>query len=85
MFKRILNFLHYWSILLVLPLLGGCKGGGLFSGGDGGGSSFAALSGGGGDGGGASFATIHSPEPASMLLMGAGMMAVAYYKKRMKK
>jgi len=76
-------------MLAVLPLLVGCGGGGglaalglgsLFGlGGDSfssfSGGSLALLSGG-------PIPVLHNPEPASMLLMGSGIAAMAYFKKK---
>ncbi len=74
---------------VVLPFVYGCQGGG------GGGASLlgggaSGLSG-GGSGGGETLAggsggleTIHNPEPASLLLLGGGMMAMAFWKNRIK-
>ena len=91
---RISNFL---LLSILLPLLSGCGGGG---GGGLGGiiSSFLGNSGNGGGGnsdvadllsGGGSgvetLATIHNPEPTTMLLMGGGLAAMAFCKKRFKK
>lgn len=77
-FARAMNFV---SFAILLPVISGCQGGG------GGGLSF--LGGGsGGDsggfvgGGGDSIATIHNPEPATMLLMGSGLAAMAWYKSK---
>ena len=76
---RVINF----AILsIVLPCVYGCiPGAAAFLGNSGGAG---AASGGTllASGGGAAIATIHNPEPATMLLMGAGMMAMAYYKKQ---
>jgi hypothetical protein len=78
MVKNLLSNINYLVIALSYPLLVGCNGGG--SAGIGGASGIA-----GGAGGGSSFATIHNPEPTTMLLMGGGMMAIAMYKKKFKK
>lgn len=75
----------------VLPLLYGCGGGGsgallafLFgSAGIGGGTALLGGGGSGVGGGGTSLATLHSPEPASMLLIGGGLMAMSYVKAKM--
>lgn len=86
--KKFLEKLNTTLLVLTVPLISGCGGGGglslnsLF--GSGGGSE-AASSGGGGSlaslsgvsGGGGDF---HNPEPASMLLMGSGIAAMAYAK-----
>ena len=80
---RIMNF----ALLSLLPILAGCNGGG------GGGSSAGGISGlsslGGGltniptpDSlaavtGGDALATLHNPEPATMLLLGGGIAAMA--------
>jgi hypothetical protein len=100
MMTRILNKINY-GFLFLLPLLTGCNGGSssgvsganslagdittagagvVASAGVGGGAAVA-----GGGGGAAVFATIHNPEPTTMLLVGGGMMAMAMYKKNFKK
>ena len=73
-----------------LSFLGGGSGGGITDAISGGSSDFFASGasgiGGGVDGfvaGGAStIATIHQPEPATMFLLGSGLMAMAAYKKK---
>jgi hypothetical protein len=80
MIKNLLNKINYVVIALAYPLLTGCNGGGGSAGIGGGASGIA-----GGAGGGSSFATIHNPEPTTMLLMGGGMMAIAMYKNKFKK
>jgi len=79
----------YGLLAIVVPMLTGCGSGGsgflglgsLFSGvgsilgGSGGGGS---LLSGGSDG----LASISNPEPATMILMGSGMAAMAYYKNK---
>ena len=89
---RILNFV---LLSFLLPLLSGCGGGG---GGGGVSGAISSLLGSSGDGGsgnsgasallsldGGTTATIHNPEPATMLLMGGGLAAMAFYKRRFKK
>ena len=91
MIVRTLNFL----MVTALPLLSGCNGGGggggavvggLFGASSDGGSTLGGLSDGGagvgGAVGGASLASIHNPEPTTMLLVGGGMMAIAYFRNR---
>ena len=90
--KQYLKSAH-WILIAFLPFLAGCQTGissvfGLlsFPGGSfgdlvlgiGGGGGSSLLSGGGGD----AIAVVHNPEPASMLLMGSGMMAMAYFNKK---
>ena len=90
----------HWILLAFLPFLAGCETGltslfGLvnvndllgFSG-----SDFGFLGGGGGgggsllsSGGGDTIALVHNPEPASMFLLGGGMAAMAYLKRKNKK
>ena len=88
---RLLNFL---LLSVILPLFSGCNGGGgsagstsmvgsLFGASSSGGSTLASSSGPvGTDGGGAALASIHNPEPTTMLLVGGGVMAMAYLRKR---
>ena len=64
-------------------IAGGSSAGGISSGG-----SLLALSGTsgtGGGGGGTEIATISQPEPATMLLLGGGLIAMAFYSKRNRK
>jgi len=75
----------------VMPILTGCQGASGF-GAIGLGSLFAGFGGIGGNGGssalissGGDLATISNPEPASMLLMGSGMAAMAFFKSRKNK
>ena len=82
----------------VLPFVYGCNsggGGGSVSGffGDSGSGSIGSLSSGVGGGAGeiiiqggsaSELAVIHNPEPASMLLLSGGLMAMAYYKNKIK-
>ena len=90
------SWIGYIVLLFVLlPFVYGCQGGG---GGSHGGpaagfngptSSFISDGGssGGGEGGsgGDSIAQIHNPEPATMLLMGSGLMAIGFRRTRRKK
>ena len=82
--SRSLNFL---MLSLMLPVASGCTGGGgsasalgsLF----GASSSGSTLSLSGGElagSGAASLAAIHQPEPATMLLVGGGMIAMGYFR-----
>ena len=81
--------------LALLPVLTGCGGSGglallglgsLFSGGSSistflggsGGTTLALLS----ESSGGGIPTLHNPEPASMILFGTGMAAMAYFKRR---
>ena len=76
---RLVNFV----VLSILPFIYGCVPGsgslGSLFGSGGGGGNIASVA---GDSG--TIATFHNPEPTSMLLMGGGMMAMAYYKNRKK-
>lgn len=73
------------GLVLLLPFVYGCGGGGglaalgsLFLGG-----GLASL--GGGAGLGAQIATISQPEPATMMLMGSGLAAMAFFKSKRNK
>jgi hypothetical protein len=81
MFNKFRNL----TLLALVPLLTGCGGGGaaLL------GSLFSSVASGGGAGSGFSpfgftstIASVHNPEPASLLLMGGGMTALAYFRKK---
>ena len=91
-FLRSMNFV---ILSVMLPFASGCNGGGSGGGTASLGSLFGASSGGatltgggpGGAGAGAgvgadALATIHQPEPTTMLLVGGGMMAMAYFRNR---
>jgi len=94
--KKHLHKINLLILVAVLPMMYGCLGGGgigaltslLFGssaigGGIGGGLGPVLGPGGpGGPGGIIAAGAITNPEPASMLLLGSGMMAMAYYKKR---
>lgn len=73
---------------VVLPFIYGCQGGGGGGSTSGfiGGGSGSSLAGGGSIGGGGGFGgggeEIINPEPASMLLFGSGMMAMALWKRK---
>jgi len=85
---RVLNFL----MLSVVPLASGCNGGGGGGGSASVGGLFSASSDGstfgpggnvgGGLGSGGELASIHHPEPTTMLLVGGGIMALAYFRNR---
>ena len=76
------------AAVLLTPLMTGCGGGAALLGL---GSLFGGLGAGGGIGGagllpgaGAGIASIHNPEPASMLLVGGGIATMAYFKNKIK-
>lgn len=84
------NIVKYALVLLSVPFIAGCGGGGaaflgslfgasgtLLASAAGGAAGAAAAAGGGGLAGGA---TLVQPEPATMFMMGSGMAAVAYFK-----
>jgi hypothetical protein len=83
LYVRLSNFLIF---AVLMPFVYGCN-----SGGEGaqGASSFlgSVAEAGGGSGGltGGEVATIVNPEPASMLLIGGGLVAMAYYKNKNRK
>ena len=88
--KKYLKQINLLILAAVLPFVQGCGAGGgiasltsfLFGGGGGIGSflplGIAAATG----GGGTELAALHNPEPASMLLVGGGMMAMTYFRSR---
>ena len=91
------NYINIRTIIvcLSLPLLAGCGGGGsgllglvgsLFGGPIGGAGLLSLLDSGIGftNDGGAGLAAVHNPEPATMLLLGGGMAAMARLKSRKK-
>ena len=83
------RFVNFAIFSVLLPFVYGCQGGG-----GAGGLSFLGGGGGGGDiigggssfvtssDGGASIATLHHPEPGTMLLLGSGFMAMAFYRNK---
>ena len=82
------KWINYLTMAILLPFVYGCQAGGGLLGGLFGGE----VIGGGGISGitgnsaitGATIAALHNPEPATMLLMGGGVMAMAFYKSRKK-
>jgi len=81
--------------LAVLPFITGCQGqilslasaaGSLFADGGGGGGGGPIIPPPGGDGGGGGIVgnVGHNPEPATMLLLGGGIIAMAYFKSKKK-
>ena len=83
------NFKHLKliALALALPFIYGCGGGassllGFLFGSGGSIGDIVLLVGGGGGGGGGGLAGLHSPEPASMLLLGSGLMAMSYFKSK---
>jgi len=83
--KSRIELIKKYGFLALLPLLAGCAGGGSAA------FGLGSLFGGGGGGGGIpdiisgeAIATIYQPEPASMLLMGSGLAAMAYFKNKKK-
>ncbi|MCA9408111.1 MAG: PEP-CTERM sorting domain-containing protein [Candidatus Omnitrophica bacterium] len=89
MVKKIKDYAYNAMLIALVPLLTGCNGGGGGST-SGLGGLFASFGGGDGSGGpgvlgsAGDLASINNPEPASLLLMGSGMAALAYYKNRKK-
>ena len=89
MLKRVDVLINNICLLLTLPLLSGCLGGGitslglgsLFGIGGGSAGELAFL----GDHSAVQIAQIHNPEPATMVLMGYGLAALTYYRKATKK
>jgi len=91
MVKKSSKYLKFFGLAVALPFIYGCGSGSssligfLFGGGGGAGIGDIALLGSGGGtglGGGAGLAGLHSPEPASMLLVGGGIMAMTYFKSK---
>ena len=86
------KYLKLFALAAVLPFIYGCGGGAgvgslvgfLFGGGGLGSIGDIALLGGIGGGiagaGGGGFAGVATPEPASMLLLGSGLMTMSYFK-----
>ena len=90
--KHNYKYVKFVALAAALPFIYGCGGVGtgallgfLFGGGAaGGGIALLASAGSGaaGVGGGAGLAALHTPEPASMLLVGGGLMAMGYFKSK---
>jgi len=93
--KNYRRYLKFVVLASALPFIYGCGGGGvgsligfLFGGGLGSIGDIALLGGIGGGiagaagGGSAGVATLIQPEPASVLLIGSGIMAMAYFKSK---
>lgn len=86
MVKHIMLRAHNLVLLSVIPLLYGCQGGGGSSASLG--SLLGDIPGGGGDSTVVasvttdSLATVHQPEPATLLLIGSGIVALSYMKSR---
>ena len=85
MIKKMIQLIQLSLLTVVLPLLCGCISGDggsqssdLFS--SGGGSTSGGIGGDIGNGAPGSLSTIHNPEPTTMLLLGSGALAMAYYK-----
>jgi len=92
--KKSSKYLKLVALAATLPFIYGCGAGTgvgtligfLFGGGGLGGGEIALLgasaSGLGAVGSGAGLATLHQPEPASMMLLGSGLMAMGYFKSK---
>jgi len=91
--KRNYQYLKFVALAIALPFIYGCGAGAgvgsligfLFGGGGFTGSEIALLGGlggvlGGGAGSGAGLGALSTPEPASMLLVGGGLIAMGYFK-----
>jgi len=82
--------LKFVVLASALPFIYGCGAGGgvgslvsfLFGGGLGSIGDIVLLGGGGGGGGGGAIASLTQPEPASLLLIGSGIMAMTYFKSK---
>ncbi len=91
MLKRVNVLLNNVFLLLTLPLLSGCLGGGITSLGLGslfgisGGSAVGELAFLSGNSAVQAIAQTHNPEPATMVLMGSGLAALTYYRKATKR
>jgi len=88
--KHNYKYIKLIALAAVLPFIYGCGAGVgslvgfLFGGGGLTGSEIALLGSTGvlGGGGGAGLATLSQPEPASMLLVGSGLLAMGYFKSK---
>ena len=87
MYTKLKQYINSAILLMLLPFIAGCGVGGLtalgslfggIAGGGGGAVALASLPSSGATAAG--IASIHQPEPASMLLMGGGMAALALFK-----
>jgi len=87
--KNYQKYLKFVVLASALPFIYGCGAGGvgslvgfLFGGGLGNIGDIVLLGGGGGGGGGGAIASLTQPEPASLLLIGSGIMAMTYFKSK---
>lgn len=85
--------MNFLILSVLLPVVYGCNGGSgggsaslgsLFAGGSPSGSSTGSTSGSVGSGGGDALASIQNPEPATMMLIGGGVAAMAYLRSRVR-
>lgn len=105
--KKYIHALQGIALVLLLPCLYGCQGGGSSGGGSSSGASLSSFAFGAGDNGGSlplvidpasgtdtatttstdtttgtQLATLHNPEPATMLLFGSGILAMRFARNR---
>lgn len=89
--KVVIRFINFIILSIILPVVYGCNGtSSTLTGDSNAGGAISGLAGSlGGDGGGvgaggegSAMATIHNPEPATMFLLGSGLIAINYYKNR---